>query len=140
VTIQFTPSDLQRFMSRVVRLPGQLLIEGRFYSACWLWLGARSRGKNGSRLWYGSFRVGRRVVRAHRFSCVAHGKGEPPPGWDRGHICDNALCVNPEHLELVPRVVNQQQRMRARQKKLLYTAPIPHAEVSGQDRGEAQLG
>jgi hypothetical protein len=93
------PTDVARFMRYVEKLP----------SGCWFWTGARSRGK-GNRKWYGSFRLGRRTVRAHRFSCEVLGGQGCPPGHHRDHTCCFSLCVNPAHLEVVTREVNQERK------------------------------
>jgi len=98
--LHFTDADVDRFMGYVEKLP----------NGCWFWAGARSRGK-GNKKWYGSFRLGKRVVRAHRFSCDALRKEECPPGYHRDHTCCFSLCVNPEHIEVVPSEVNQQRKM-----------------------------
>jgi len=57
---------------------------------CWYWLGAvNNRG-------YGVFRVGRRVVVAHRHMFeLEHGR--PPSGMVL-HTCGKKTCVNPKHL------------------------------------------
>ncbi|MDC3956245.1 HNH endonuclease [Polyangium jinanense] len=57
---------------------------------CWYWLGAvNNRG-------YGVFRVGRRVVMAHRHMFeLEHGR--PPSGMVL-HTCGKKTCVNPSHL------------------------------------------
>src|ERR1700677_602864 len=96
-----TPSDIARFMTHVEKLP----------NGCWFWAGARSRGR-GNRKWYGSFRVGGRVVRAHRFAdeVLAH-RGPLPAGMHRDHTCRFSLCVRPAHLERVTHEVNQERKM-----------------------------
>lgn len=96
-----TEQDVKRFMSKVDKLP----------NGCWFWTGARSRGK-GNRKWYGSFRVGRHVVRAHRFSCEILGGRLCPPEHHRDHTCMFSLCVNPDHIEVVHKVVNQERKMK----------------------------
>ena len=59
--------------------------------SCWLWRGAI--GSNG----YGTFRVGNRVVSAHRYSYeLTH--GELPKGTCVCHRCDVRACVRAEHL------------------------------------------
>jgi hypothetical protein len=103
--IQATQQDIIRFMKYVDKLP----------CGCWFWTGARSRGK-GNRKWYGSFGVGGRVVRAHRFACEVLGGRECPPNHDRDHTCRFSLCVNPTHLEIVTKTENQRRRLLARKK------------------------
>lgn len=58
--------------------------------ACWYWRGAvNNRG-------YGVFRLGRRVVMAHRHMFeLEHGR--PPVGMVL-HTCGKKTCVNPRHL------------------------------------------
>ncbi len=104
--------------------PWEILVDaawGRFVAkldtsrgpeGCWLWIGAKSRGK-GNRDWYGSFAVGvvagvRYIVRAHIFAAVAAGLARP--GLTRDHICGNGLCVNPLHLEETTRSENSLRR------------------------------
>lgn len=100
-SFHFTEADIERFMRYVDKLP----------SGCWFWTGGRSRGK-GNRKWYGSFRVGKRTIRAHRFSCEAIGnKGPLPPGHDREHGCVFSLCVNPDCIDYVTKERNQELKM-----------------------------
>lgn len=102
--LEFTEADVRRFMSYVEKLP----------SGCWFWTGARSRGK-GNKKWYGSFRLGRRTIRAHRFSCEAIGKMGPlPEGHDREHACVFSLCVNPGCIEYVTKQVNHERKIERR--------------------------
>lgn len=61
-------------------------------NGCWLWNGAR-RGK------YGLFRFDNKIQSAHRVSYILH-KGNIPDNMVIRHICDNPLCVNPDHLEI----------------------------------------
>lgn len=66
---------------------------------CWNWTGART--SNG----YGSVRVDTIGYRTHRFIYewlvgeLPKGKGKDIPVLD--HICNNRLCCNPSHLQLV---------------------------------------
>jgi hypothetical protein len=101
--MNWTQADVDRFMRLVDVLP----------NGCWYWTGARSRGK-GNRKWYGSFKVGKTSVRAHRFACEAIGGKTCPPGHHRDHVCRFSMCVNPDHLEVVTREVNQQRKVERR--------------------------
>jgi len=73
-----------RFWSRVRRAEGD---------ACWEWLGATTDDG------YGQFRVGHRIIYAHRFAWIAtYG-----PLLDELlvlHRCDNPICVRPDHFFL----------------------------------------
>lgn len=113
--LHFSPEDVRRFMSYVDVLPGRLTLpSGRESTACWLWTGARSRGK-GNRKWYGSFRLGKTTVRAHRFASECLGGRECPPGYHRDHECCNSLCVNEDHIAIVTHSENQERKVsRAR--------------------------
>lgn len=97
--LQATDADVARFMAYVDVLP----------NGCWFWTGGRSRGE-GNRKWYGSFRLGRHTVRAHRFSSEVLAGQVCPPGHHRGHNCHFSLCVNPDHIEVMTREENQRQK------------------------------
>lgn len=68
---------------------------------CWEWQGYIAQ--NG----YGRFQWEGRESYPHRF---AHERfvGQIPEGFDIDHLCRNRRCVNPTHLEAVPRIVNAQ--------------------------------
>lgn len=61
---------------------------------CWEWTAAKGRGG------YPIFSVGRKAVRAHRWSYEQF-KGAIPPEMTVDHMCNNILCVNPFHLQLL---------------------------------------
>jgi hypothetical protein len=74
------------------------------HTPCWLWTAHRDSAG------YGKFsqRLGRRqhrYIRAHRYAyetCIGH----IPDGYDIDHLCRTPSCVNPDHLEAVPRKEN----------------------------------
>ena len=102
--IAFDQDDIDRFMSKVDKLPG----------GCWYWMGARSKG-SGNCKFYGSFSVKGRVVRAHRFAAECIGGNPCPPGHHRDHTCNFSMCVNPEHIEIVTHEENQRRKMARQQ-------------------------
>jgi hypothetical protein len=104
----FTEADVRRFLKYVEVLP----------SGYHFWTGARSRGK-GNRKWYGSFRISRRVVRAHKFAAVALGRGFTP-GNHLDHTCGFSLCVNWKHLDDVTPKENNDRKLARQIKCLIY--------------------
>jgi hypothetical protein len=67
-------------------------------SGCWCWIAQTSKG-------YGQFRLGPRMVYAHRWMYETL-VGPIPRGFDIDHLCRNTLCVNPAHLEPVTHAEN----------------------------------
>ncbi len=85
---------------------------------CKIWTGATTVGgqKTSRGLPYGSFRVGKSVVRAHIFSALTnltYRQLPHLPGHHVDHICERSLCVAPWHLESVPPLVNTARRWGA---------------------------
>jgi hypothetical protein len=66
-------------------------------TGCWLWGGCGER--------YGVFWANNRNDLAHRFSYETF-VGPIPAGYHVDHLCRVTCCVNPDHLEAVPPVVN----------------------------------
>ncbi len=63
---------------------------------CWEWTGTICGVVNKK---YGVIRDNYKQKKAHRVSYELH-KGAIPNGKIIRHICDNKLCVNPDHLEI----------------------------------------
>jgi hypothetical protein len=87
----------------------KLPIPSRFFrhvafssDGCWLWTGAVTNGPIGYKHHrYSQIRIGkRRRTSAHRFAYL-YTFGDIPVGKEIDHTCENKLCVNPNHLELV---------------------------------------
>lgn len=74
---------IDRFMDKCIPEPN---------SGCWLWEGA----DNGR---YGVFRGPNRIILAHRFSWEEFNQ-EDAGLMNILHLCNNKMCVNPDHLRL----------------------------------------
>ncbi len=75
---------------------------------CWLWLRPLQKGG------YGRIRVGGKDLSAHRYFFEAS-NGPIPPGLVLDHLCNEASCVNPSHLEAVTQKENLHRKI-ARQR------------------------
>lgn len=70
---------------------------------CWIWVaGEKGHG-------YGAFRLNGRTEWAHRMSWKLY-NGEIPDNLCVLHRCDTPLCVNPSHLFLGTRKINNEDR------------------------------
>lgn len=99
------PDVTPRFWSKVKKREGE--------DACWIWAAGRNS-------WgYGYIRVGRKMVRAHRFA-YALVNGPILNGLCVLHSCDVRACVRPSHLGLGDQsenVSDQYRRGRREQKR-----------------------
>ena len=77
---------------------------------CWRWKAAISDTG------YGSIGVEGKTCYAHRLAYERY-NGPIPPGFDIDHLCRNRWCVNPDHLEAVPRTVNLRRGLQGALKK-----------------------
>lgn len=84
-------SVLERFEEKYIPEPN---------SGCWIWLGALSANGRSSFQWGNG-----RISTAHKWAYIFF-RGEIPDGLELDHLCCNPSCVNPHHLEAVPRSVN----------------------------------
>lgn len=83
---------------------------------CWQWWGAVS-GRYGKLFLRREFGV-TKVAYAHRFSYELH-VGPIPDGLEIDHLCNNPLCVNPRHLDVVTGGENKS-RQGARQVRCIH--------------------
>lgn len=73
-------------------------------TGCWIWTGCVTSSG------YGNVRVNKIGYRVHRFmyawlvAPIPNGKSKGIPVLD--HICNNRLCCNPEHLQLITDAAN----------------------------------
>jgi transposase len=79
-------------------------------TGCWVWTGYADR--NGYARTYDPSRPEKsRTQWAHRVS-YEHHKGPIPDRYEVDHVCQNTLCVNPDHLEAVTKAEHVARTMR----------------------------
>lgn len=109
--------DLTRFWSYVDDINGTPPKLVEWLGPCWLWTGCiNDKG-------YGSVRLGRRSIGAHRLGYQLL-VGPIPSGLDLDHLCRVTRCVRPGHLEPVTRSENSHRLQLARAGKP-WLSPAP---------------
>jgi predicted SprT family Zn-dependent metalloprotease len=112
-----------RFLNSVVEADG-----------CWIW----NRTAGGTKSRYGYFRPGTKQTDkrtlAHRW-IYSQTRGAIPEGWEVDHLCKQALCVNPNHLEAVTPEENQRRRRLAVCQKGLHDLTDPANRRGPDHRG-----
>jgi len=97
---------LQRIEEKCIRLEVEENSPGGV--GCHVWTGGTSgRGKGGG---YGRMSLDGRTVAVHITSWICH-HGPIAPRWELDHKCNNRLCREDKHLELVTRKVNNDRRL-----------------------------
>ncbi len=86
---EFEDKSIKRFWGKVEKT-----------EKCWLWKGCI--GTSG----YGTIRIEGKTYTAHRFSFILANSFIPSSAMDIMHLCDNKVCVNPDHLKLGTRLEN----------------------------------
>lgn len=97
--------DIERFWSKVNKFGGR---SAEVSTNCWEWTG----NQNG--LGYGKFYTNGKHRRVHRVAWeLVHGDIPPGEGYHGTcvmHLCNNQLCVNPDHLQLGSQAENMTYR------------------------------
>ena len=90
---------------------------------CWQWTAARVRQG------YGHFRVGDRLIYAHRYSWqLAY--GPIPTGTHILHRCDNPSCVRPSHLWAGTQAENMADMVHKGRSRTLHGGANGHARLT----------
>lgn len=113
-------------MSLIVRLLSKVKVNHK--TGCWEWTGAIEKPRPRT-LQYGWIGVGTTSVRAHRVAYqLAY--GEIPAKMCVCHRCDNAICVNPEHLFLGTYKDNTQDMVRKKRRHSLVGEANTNAKLT----------
>src|SRR5690349_11575415 len=93
-----------RLLARSVVIP-----EGEPHAGCWMWMGhVEENGYAKITLWEGSRRLNRWV---HRVAYETFMGEKIPPEHHIDHRCRFQLCINPNHHDCVPGIVNAHHRV-----------------------------
>lgn len=134
------------------------------YSACWEWIGAKSRSrsrKGKGQIYYGHIKVTTlRCVRVNRLALILdrgevdapRDPDEPIEQWifrclryyrsldlEAAHICDHSLCPNPTHLQWESHLDNITNQKRRQQPGPGCAAELPVLAPAGRPAGSAVI-
>lgn len=95
---------------------------------CWVWHSVKQ--SNGYGLFRPDGRRGKRVgISAHRYAyTITH--GEIPKGMTIDHICNNKLCINPEHLRICTQGQNNRNQPKDKSNKSGLKGVFAHRDNS----------
>lgn len=128
-SLRQTEDPKERFMRFVEKCPGD--------DGCWLWRGYTDEGSRRRGLPYGYFWLkGQRNTPAHRFAYETF-VGPIPRGMYVDHICHRTLCVKPDHLRLVSKTGNSQNRVPTSKRS---SFGLRNITISKKQRGYASDG
>ena len=111
-----TNKDLARFWAKV---------DDTDSYGCWNWTSSIFT-PNG----YGQFRLGTKMVKAHRFAWVVSQTLDPVQDPDKEicHSCDNASCCNPTHLRQDTKSSNGKDKRK--NKNAIYKQKLSYDDVA----------
>ena len=118
-----------KIMSNVVEVFTGFLLNGR-PSPCLLWTGSHSGAGRGGR--YPRMSLDGQTVAVHIVSFV-NKNGFVPRKKQIDHLCNNRMCVNEDHLEMVTHKENQRRRDARKQEQLNAKNSIFHRILSGDE-------
>lgn len=84
-------------------------VDAGYETACWEWQGSNS-GTKGRGYGYGRVSVHGHTSATHRVMWVMF-NGYLPPKKQIDHLCNNRICCNPDHLEMVTHLQNQRRKV-----------------------------
>lgn len=103
------------------------VVEDRGYTTpCWIWQHSLQVKGYGQRRYNGAVRLAHQVAYEQAYGVI-------PDGKEVDHLCRQRSCVNPQHLEAVPHVVNLRRARRTRLNETNADA-IRKAVASGESR------
>jgi hypothetical protein len=91
--------------SAIDRFAAKIVVNEK--TGCWEWQGSLNKG-------YGQFCVNGTMTSSHRFiySYLFGNLPAKASSMELDHfVCNNTVCCNPEHLELVTNLINRQRRI-----------------------------
>lgn len=105
-------SKYQRYGNLLDRVNANIEINE---NGCWVWQGSTSgEGRGGG---YGRISINGHTCAVHRVVATAY-FGYIPRKMTVDHVCNNRLCCNPDHLEVVSNLENQRRKRIQREQSL----------------------